>query len=485
MPDFSNQIDQLKNLNQIAEAQNVTINNFNQAKDAAQQARVQVMPPFKPLLYPIIGRDDLIDQISAALKAGQRSVAVLHLPGIGKTTLAAMLAKNTSLQERFPDGVLWAHLGLDPDVRAELRKWAYALNVPESRMKDFETPAQWSEAVAQAIGNRRMLLIVDDVWETETAGDYFLLGGDACAHVVTTRYPSVAASMTEISFGVRKLDNTEGITLLRSFAPDAVDAEPAAAADLVESVDGLPLALVLMGHYLKQAGKFKQVGRIRAALDALHDIENLFQLEQPPEYPADTPRSLASVIETSYRALGKCEAWQLKRLPGDELRRTLESLSILRADPARFRAELAERVSGVSRSALDALCDAGLIEVVHTDTRNDEDGERYTMHRTVAEYIRTKLAPERAKTLHLCAAAYYREKLNELEERYQQGAGYQGWYRYENIEWQNCKDDWLYHLAHTDEKNLSTLVFLRAWFDGFWWWGCFLDFNFCDQLLRE
>jgi tetratricopeptide (TPR) repeat protein len=29
------------------------------------------------------------------------------------------------------------------------------------------------------------------------------------------------------------------------------------------------------------------------------------------------------------------------------------------------------------------------------------------------------------------------------------------------------------------------LAFLRAYFDAFWWWGCFLDFAFCDQLLKE
>ncbi len=467
-------------------------------------ARVQVMPPFKPLLHNIIGRDDLVKEIASALISGHRTVALLHLPGIGKTTLAAMLAKDETLLKNYPDGLLWAHLGLDPDIRAELFKWAYALGVPEARMKNFKTPAEWSEAISQAIGARRMLLIVDDVWEA-SAGDYFLIGGENCAHIATTRFPMVATGIATAGFEVRKLNIADGVALLSGFAPQAIAAEPIAAAVLVELVDGLPLALVLMGHYLRQAGKFKQAGRIRAALDALHDMENLFSLQHPAEYPTDTPRSLAGVIETSYRALGKNQSSQIQPVNGDELRRVLECLSVLRPDPAKFSFALAAFVADASGTALYELSDAGLIEVMHAENGEEStneqyevphdignrsvdeiSGESYAMHRTIAEYVRTKLTPERAKALHLRAATYYRERLNGLEEQYQKaGSDYQGWYRYENIEWQDCKDNWLYHLSKTDEQQLAISAFLRAWFDGFWWWGCFLDFNFCDQLLRE
>jgi hypothetical protein len=46
--------------------------------------------------------------------------ALKGLPGVGKTTLALWVANRKQIAEAFPDGVLWASLGPEPDVNAEL-----------------------------------------------------------------------------------------------------------------------------------------------------------------------------------------------------------------------------------------------------------------------------------------------------------------------------------------------------------------------------
>jgi tetratricopeptide (TPR) repeat protein len=204
--------------------------------------------------------------------------------------------------------------------------------------------------------------------------------------------------------------------------------------------------------------------------------------------------SLNTVIEASYKALGKEASLHRGKLTGDQLRRALEALSVLRPDPSWFTAKLAVQVMDAPEQALAELAGAGLIEKVRypgEDEWNSGD-PRYTMHRVIAEYIRTKLAPERSQALVRQAANYYLEQLSQMEKAYQEGDAttYSEMYRYENPDWQDCKDDWLYYFAQTRndyEEYEASLSFLHVWFDGFWWWSCFTDkgFDFCDQLLLE
>jgi hypothetical protein len=485
LTDFQNQARDVANLTQAQHIDRLTINQYGAATQ--QPTRVVLLPPFKPNLHPIVGRADLIADICTALREGQRVLALVHLPGVGKTTLAAQIAKNADLAALFPDGILWAHLGLNPDLRGQLRKWADALGVPEQRMKDFETLQQWREAVSAAIGERRLLLVIDDAWDSETAAQ-FMLGGDGCAWLLTTRYPGVAGELAQSLYEVRKLKPEDGLALLASLAPAAVRAEPEDAAELVEAVDGLPLAIVLMGHYLRQQSRTLQQGRIRAALDALQDAALRFTLTQPSEYPSDTPRSLATVIESGFQALGIGDDDAPDAIPGDAQREAMMRLSILRPDPARFTRALAAHLTDLPGGALHELCDAGLVEVLQIRAREDDPaaGERFTIHRTIGEYLRQKLDAGRARELHLRVAEYYREQLRELDEKYQSSTSdYKRWYRYEDIDWQDCKDNWLFHMQRAGEYEAVVFAFVLAWFDGFWWWGCFLEFGFCDQLLRE
>lgn len=510
MSTFDNKTQDVGNLTQVAHADSVTtthIHHYAAAEPEAIITPIRVLPPIKPKLHPIVGRDDAVEKLLAALAGGERVVALVHLPGVGKTTLADLLVNHPVVKEvLFPDGVLWAHLGRNPDLRGQLRKWALALGVPETRMKDFNTPLDWAEAVKAAIGERRLLLVIDDVWDVDTAkawakpeacdenwdidaAELFLLGGENCAHVVTTRYATLAERIAREPLEVRKLGDAAALKLLTSIAHKAVNADPAAARELVSKVDGLPLALVLMGHYLKQEGTRDNPQRIRAALNALQDVAARFQLVLPPEYPSDTPRSLAYAVETSFDALGSEDRMKLgPGLSGEQLRDALKRVSILRPDPARFTRELAEGKLGVAPGALDALGDAGLVEVLQIPPQTDDrsGGERFMIHRTIAEYIRQKLNEDELRAGCLSAADFYREKLITLEEAYQASpTDYGRWYRYEDLDWQDCKDNWLYYLARGGDYERVAFAFVRAWFDAFWWWGCFLEFGFCDQLLRE
>jgi len=442
--------------------------------------------------HKLVGRNAQLKAVLDGLQHGRREFALVYLAGVGKTAVAAELIQNREICERFPDGVLWAHLGADPDVRRQLRKWATALGFTDEQLDKAAGLGELSDLIMQAIDQRRLLLVVDDVWSTET-GECFKLGGESCAYVVTTRFPKVARELMPTVgqvITVPTLDDDDGLALLAEFAPNSVSLAPEVLRQRVKRVGGLPIALVLIGNMLKAEGDDEQA--VRTVEQYLHNIAAMFGRKKPLEFVEDHNFTLGEVIEASYKALGKASSLnQAELLPGDVLRGALEALSVLRPDPSWFTGALAEVITGTSSKVLGELANAGLIDEVRYDNENTENGKdrRYSMHRMVAECIRTKLPTERAQTLNRLAAAHYLARLQSLEKSFQEGddSSYGAMYRYENPEWQDCQDNWLYYFSQTGYDSEASLSFLHVWFDGFWWWSCFTDegFDFCDELLLE
>lgn len=461
------------------------------ADKAGQPKKSVPRPVLRMPQHAIVGRDKLVEGVLAGLQAGQQDFAFVYLPGVGKTAVAAELINNAAIMQRFPEGVLWAHLGQDPDVNRQLSKWAKSLGLTKEDIGDCNGLDELGEAVAQAIGDGSMLLVVDDVWTTE-AGERFMIGGPNCARVITTRYRNVARELmpaVDDVLEVRKLSPEEGFQLLADLAPHAAKLAPDALRQLVDRVDGLPIALVLIGKMLKRDGD--DVQATQSILQALTDIGQVFHEKKPLEYAEAHNLSMGEVVEASYSALGSAGPLNRDGVPGDQLRSALEALSVLRPDPAWFPVALGQLVTGASNQALKSLADAGLIEAVHYGGEGMQapGNVRYTMHRMIAEYVRSKLSPQRLQALNRLAADYYLEQLTVLEKTYQGGAAtsYSFMYRYEDPEWQDCQDNWLYYFAQTGYDTEANLSFLRVWFDGFWWWSCFTaeGYDFCDELLND
>lgn len=458
-----------------------------------KQAIPKVPPPRLRLpQHKVVGRELQIKAVLDGLAQGRRQFAFVFLAGVGKTVVAAELIHNPDVIRHFPDGVLWAHLGADPDVRRQLRKWAIALGLNDSELDKASNLGELCDLIAQAIDRRRLLLVVDDVWSTEV-GEYFKFGGDGCAYIVTTRFPKVARELMPTVgqvVTVPTLGEEDGLALLAELAPNSVKLAADLLRDLVVRVGGLPIALVLIGNMLKAEGDNARA--VAVVEEYLSNIAAMFRRKKPAEFAEEHNFTLGEVIEASYKALGRASSLNDDDpLPGDLLRGALEALSVLRPDPSWFTSSLAELVTETSLPVLTELANAGLIEEVHYPAENDSGiaDRRFTMHRVIAEYVRTKLNPERAQRLSRHAAAYYLEQLKKLEQAFQKGGdtNYGAMFRYENPEWQDCQDNWLYYFSQTGYDADASLFFLNVWFDGFWWWSCFTDdgYDFCDQLLLE
>jgi DNA-binding SARP family transcriptional activator len=203
------------------------------------------------LPHLVVGREGTLHDLKQRLLTTASALTVIQgWPGIGKTTLAALLAHDAEIHEHFADGVLFASIGEKPNLFSELLTWAQALGVADAHQ--FDTVEALSQRLVAALRDRCVLLIVDDVWETHHAIP-FHIGGQGCARVVTTRLNEVAqrlADQPDDIFKVPILTEAHSIDLLRALAPQVVAKNPGDALLLVQALEGLPLAIQVAGRLL-------------------------------------------------------------------------------------------------------------------------------------------------------------------------------------------------------------------------------------------
>ncbi len=372
--------------------------------DVSGQALYDPAIPLQPAIH-LVGRDKILSELKQRLCAdrGVSMTALNGLPGVGKTALSVALAHDHQIRAYFCDGILWAGLGPDPNIAGLLSRWGKLLGLSATEMSTLNSSEDWAKALRNAIGLRRMLLVLDDAWQVEEALA-LKVGGTNCTHLVTTRFPTIAAHIAaDGAIQIQELSDEESMTLLRLLAPNVVEHEVKKAYDLVQAVGGLPLALTLIGKYLRMQAYSGHTRRIHAALERLSDAEERLQISElrgpveiHPSLPADMPLSLQSIIAVTDQQLD------------EPVRAALYALSVFPAKPNNFSEEAALTVAACSVETLDALIDAGLLESSGTD--------RYTLHQTIADYARAHL---KESTVHERLMTYFTNYVEKHKADYE------------------------------------------------------------------
>ncbi|HVU67262.1 MAG TPA: NB-ARC domain-containing protein, partial [Ktedonobacteraceae bacterium] len=333
-----------------------------------------------PLQISLVGRDEELSRLRRRLSGGG-SVALTALnglPGVGKTALSITLANDPELREHFKDGILWAGLGPEPNMQSHLSRWGTLLGLSSSEMSTLSGNEAWGVALHRVIGSRTMLLVIDDAWTLEDALA-LKVGGPNCAHLLSTRFPIIATQIAaEGATAIKELNSDEGMVLLRMLAPDVVEREMQRARELVMAVGGLPLALTLIGNYLRMQAYAGPARRVTAALEKLSEASARLNISEPrgpverhPSLTSDTPVSLRTVIAVTDQQLA------------EPTRRALHALSVFPPRPNNFSEEAALAVAACTIDILDQITDTGLLETSGSD--------RYSLHQTIADYARLQL----------------------------------------------------------------------------------------------
>jgi len=175
--------------------------------------------------------------------SGALVVSAVHgLGGIGKSTLVAALAREKEVLERFPDGILWATLGQQPDVLSLLAGWIQALGDYDFRPT---TPEAASAHLRTLLHGKAVLLVVDDAWDPEHVRP-FLAGGDRCRAVVTTREALIAQAVGATLYDLDVMTPEQALGLLGGRLGRPLEGrEREEAQRLARAAGYLPLALEL------------------------------------------------------------------------------------------------------------------------------------------------------------------------------------------------------------------------------------------------
>jgi DNA-binding SARP family transcriptional activator len=333
----------------------------------------QVKSTLPPLPELVVGREAELQELKTMLTTpGISKVVVQGWPGIGKTTLAALIAHDRDLPERYSGGVLFTALGEQPNMYAQLSAWAHALSL--EGVTRVDTAEELGRRLTAALRDRRMLLIIDDVWNVSHA-QLMNVAGPECATLYTTRLNNVARALVTQPAHIYKLPiltEQASIDLLSNLAPEAVRQNHDEALELVRDLEGLPLALQVAGRLLSV-----EMAMGWGITDLLHELRDGVQLLEA-QAPADRfdPELQAT---PSVRVLLQRSTNQLDT----DTRRCFVLLGVFAPKPATFDLAAMKAVWDVSdpRPAVRSLVARGLLESTH-------DG-RFQMHALLVMHARS------------------------------------------------------------------------------------------------
>ena len=321
--------------------------------------------------------------------AGLGTVGVQGMGGIGKSVLAATVAADEEVQSAFHDGVFWVTVGHRPDLLRILTELAVAAG----EIRPFlDSPHQGKFLLSRLFAEREALLVLDDIWQLDTAKALDVVGPRGRL-LITTRDAEILVGLGAEEHRVDVLSPEQALILLASWAGLEVRDLPSFAAEIARECGYLPLALAMVGAMvrLRPIGWADALERLKHA--ALGKIRRNF-----PDYPYP---DLLRALEVSVEALS----------PHDR-DRYLE-LAVFPEDAAIPVAVLETLWSSVGLSSADARDLVGKFvarSLAQVDTEN-----RVRLHDLQADYLRHEVSD--LCRLHSCLVdAYATRYLKELAQ---------------------------------------------------------------------
>jgi WD40 repeat protein len=257
-----------------------------------------VAVPTLPLHY-LAQRDRLSELKDALLFDLKRPVVVtgaagrigIHgMGGIGKSVLAAALARDLEVRRAFPDGIFWINVGQQQNI-VELQRFLAKELGDEALFNDVPAGKQ---ALKYLLAGSATLLILDDVWQSTDANAFDVIG-PLSKLLLTTRDAGLVRAMAGTGYQVELPSEAEAHALLANTARVPVESLSPLASDIGAECGKLPLALALCGGMVQAGITWRDL------LDALQEHELEFLAD---EYALeDHHRNLWRAMEVSVRAL--------------------------------------------------------------------------------------------------------------------------------------------------------------------------------------
>jgi tetratricopeptide (TPR) repeat protein len=209
-----------------------------------------VREPLQDRLWEALGLDR---QKPTDAGRGHRAAALHGLPGSGKSTAAATFGRSIRCRRAFPEGIVWARCGMGFEQLAGARHLISRI-APGSSLPEDDSGVQ--QALTEALRDKGILLILDDVHEASAVAPFLQAAGPGVRGLVTCLDPKVATVLGAVPIEVEKLDDESARRLLSSwtggFLPEEAD-------PVLAECDGLPFALAITGAMIRDGVPWTRV----------------------------------------------------------------------------------------------------------------------------------------------------------------------------------------------------------------------------------
>jgi len=345
-----------------------------------QAPRLDLEPPEPPGNLPIrlttfVGRAGEIRDVALLLE-DRRLVTLTGPGGIGKTRLALEVARQQ--RSRFPDGTWWVDLAPVTEPETVLDQLAVVLGVATV------LGAELLEAVARALGRRRILVVLDNCEHVASAVAEIvggLLGAAPGPRVLATSrvplrvdgeqlWPVPPLSLPRDGASVDDLAASDAVRLfvergravLPAFTLDG--AGGATIGEICRRLDGLSLAIEMAAARLA----IRSPEEIARHIDDRFGLLELAVVGRPTRH-----RTMEANIDASYALLAKCDQVVFERLAA--------FVGPFDLDAAAAVGIAREGSTARILAALEALVDASMLNV-----ERDGPSTTYRLLETLREY---------------------------------------------------------------------------------------------------
>ena len=261
------------------------------------------------------------------------------------------------MQQAFPDGIAWVTIGEDargPDLAAKVNDVTETVSRSKPSLSD---PALAGSALGEALGNRRMLLVVDDIWSRAQL-EPFLSGGPNTVRLVTTRQHQVLPD-TSAHVDVDAMATAEARGLLLS-GLDGVGED--VVVGLLKATGRWPVLLALVNGAARS-----DVARGADGGEALGDILAALISDGPTALdvsnPDDRSHAVSATLELSLSRLSATERDRYQ-----ELAVFPEDVEVPLTVLARYWAHTGQLSTLQVRRLCSSLYDLSLLAEYHLDT---------------------------------------------------------------------------------------------------------------------
>ena len=241
-----------------------------------------------PLPSAYIERETLLDVQALILADGEKPIVVTTkhqitiiygVGGIGKSTLAAAIARSGEVRRAFPDGVFWIEMGKTPDPLARLSDIGAHFGDVKAEYHDILRAKQ---RLSGLLRDKQILIVVDDIWDYKHA-EAFRLADTRCRIMVTTRLASIAAQLSVHGTPLGTLTNAEGVALFIERLGGGISEVSEECHEIIRMLSGHTLAVSIAAGRLSEEGvgyapdllRRLQEGKTFSTLKLHNDDKNL------------------------------------------------------------------------------------------------------------------------------------------------------------------------------------------------------------------